>query len=163
MVNYQNGKIYKIYGLTHDLEYYGSTVRTLSSRLGSHTAEYRNWLKHEKKTNGTTSYLLFKTGDYKIMLVEKYPCNTKEELHSREAYYIKNNNCVNKFIPCRKGKEYYEDNKEKIKEKTKKYYKKNIEKVKIRQKELILCECGYQYTRTNKSRHMKQKNHLLNT
>ena len=41
-----------------------------------------------------------------IILVESYPCENKNELHSRERYYIENNNCVNKIIPTRTSKEF---------------------------------------------------------
>jgi hypothetical protein len=38
------------------------------------------------------------------------------ELNARERWWIENNECVNKYIPTRTDKEYYEAHKEKIKE-----------------------------------------------
>jgi hypothetical protein len=38
------------------------------------------------------------------------------ELDKREGEHIRNNNCINKYIAGRTMKEYYEDNKEKIKQ-----------------------------------------------
>jgi hypothetical protein len=66
-------------------------------------------------------------------------------LHQRERWYIENNECVNKYIPCRTVKEYYVDNKEHIlnhqkdydnanKEQKKIYQLKNADKIKEQQK-----------------------------
>jgi hypothetical protein len=30
-----------------------------------------------------------------IVLIKKYPCNDKAELHARERYFIESNNCAN--------------------------------------------------------------------
>ncbi len=81
-----------------------------------------------------------------IVLIEAYPCTSKDELTSREACYIKSTDCVNKIIPGRtpkeyrdqlpkdmvqtKHKQYYEANKEKIKEQASEYYQANAEKKK---------------------------------
>jgi hypothetical protein len=79
----------------------------------------------------------------KIELVENCPCNSKEELLQREGYYIRNNNCVNKFIPDRTRKEYLETNKEKLKEYHKKYDETNKERIAERKKN---------YSETNKEK-----------
>ena len=52
----------------------------------------------------------------KFFLVELYPCKSKEELEAREGYYIRNYDCVNKYIHGRTSKQYYNDNKNKLKE-----------------------------------------------
>jgi len=78
---YSNGKIYKLKG--NGLEYYGSTIQSLQKR-------YRHHL------NNITSNVAEMIGDdFQIELVEDYPCNTKEQLLEREAFWIMNNNCVN--------------------------------------------------------------------
>ena len=84
----------------------------------------------EGKGDYTTSYKLFENDNYNIFLVENYPCNSKDELLSRERFYIENNECVNKCIPCRTRKEYIEANKDKIKEQTKEYREANKDKIK---------------------------------
>lgn len=114
MPNYQNAKIYVIQA--GDDKYYGSTCQTLANRMAKHRTAY--------KAKTTTSHLLFnKYGieNCTIELVEEFPCNSVEELTAREAFYIRNNKCVNKCIPCRTQKEYYQDNKEVYK----KYYQDN--------------------------------------
>ena len=109
MPNYQNGRIYQ---LTVDedesLVYYGSTTQPLSKRLSEHQSKFL------KKDHNRTASELFKVGSPIITLIEKYPCDSKEELKARERYYIENNPCVNKEIPGRTKAEYYQDNKERI-------------------------------------------------
>jgi hypothetical protein len=130
MVNYQNAKIYKLVG--GGLTYYGSTCSELRYRLS----------RHKNKTNGCKSKLLFDTGDkVEIILVEKYPCNDKMELHQRERYFIENFECVNKYKPYKTqdeykeqlkkiNKKYRDNNKDKIKESREKYKENNKEKAK---------------------------------
>jgi len=106
---YQNGKIYKITG--NDFTYYGSTIKTLKARLCRHVCNYRQYVKG--KYHYVTSYKCFENSnmDYKIELVESCQCNSKDELHIRERYYIQNFECVNKFVPKRTIKEWSIDNK----------------------------------------------------
>jgi len=153
MVNYENGKIYKLVNDQLNLTYYGSSCNELRKRLNAH--------KTKAKSKKCTSYKLFESGEVKIYLVEKFSCNDKMELNQRERFYIENNECVNKNIPCRTPKEYYDDNREKRlknnkkwnelnkekrkqykkeynnenKEKAKEYYEDNREKIKQQQKE----------------------------
>jgi hypothetical protein len=113
---YQNGKIYQIVSFSHpDLIYYGSTIQTLSMRFAGHRRD-------TKKENSNSSKQIICFDDAKILLIENYPCNSKEELTKKEAEYIITNECVNKLIPCRTCKEWREDNKDIIKEKAKKHY-----------------------------------------
>ncbi len=120
MNKYSRGKIYKIVDNTNGDVYYGSTTETLKERLRKHTSN----------SNECNSKLIINNGDYNIILVEYYPCNSVEELESREAHYIINNQCINVKIPGRTNKEWYEDNREKISEKRKKHYQDNKDKKK---------------------------------
>jgi hypothetical protein len=70
-----------------------------------------------------------KNNDYKIYLIENVNCNNKKELQLREKYYIENNECINKYIPCRTKIEYNETNKEKIKEYQDEYRINNKDKI----------------------------------
>jgi predicted GIY-YIG superfamily endonuclease len=105
MPNYQNGKIYKIVDNTNDNVYIGSTTLKPSQRLVQHRSGYKSYCKNTKLSN-VKSFDIIKNKDYDIVLMENYPCSTKEELHARERYYIEQNVCVNKTIPCRTDKEY---------------------------------------------------------
>jgi hypothetical protein len=141
MVNYENGKIYKIVCNVSGEVYYGSTAElNLSTRLAHHRSDYKRYLGG-KGGNFITCFKILENNDYNIILVEKYPCNDKMELHARERFHIEENDCVNKVIPLRTPKQYYNDNEEKIqhyqhqykldnKEKLKKYRYDNKEKIK---------------------------------
>ena len=125
MVNYNNSKIYKIVCNNTGLVYYGSTTQKyLSARLEQHRKIYHT----------CTSRKIINGGNYDILLVENVNCNSKDELKARERFYIENNDCVNKNIPGRTKKEYYQDNKEKIKEYKKKYRTENKEILAEKQK-----------------------------
>ena len=104
-VNYQEAKIYKIIDMTSDDIYIGSTCEpTLARRLAGHVRNYKTYLKG--KCNFVTSFKIIQKGNYDIQLIEAFPCNSKDELHSREGYHIKNNDCINKVIAGRTIKEY---------------------------------------------------------
>jgi hypothetical protein len=114
MPDYSQGKIYKIECNETKLIYIGSTCEpTLSRRLSKHVHDYKSWKAGKK--NYISSFQIFEHHNYDIELLESYPCNSKDELHAREKYYIKNIACVNMLIPMRTNKEYREDNKERIK------------------------------------------------
>ena len=124
MPDYQAGKIYKTESFIGNVVYYGSTTnKYLSTRMAKH----RNNMN--KQDSNITSRKVLEYPDAKIYLVELYPCNSKAELHSREGYYIKNNDCVNKIVSGRTKKEYCFDNKESIAQYKKEYYNNNKESI----------------------------------
>ena len=124
MVSYQNGKIYKL--VCGDLIYVGSTCSDLKTRL----------YYHKLKSNICKSKILFESGEkVEIFLVEKYPCNDRDELKARERYYIeKFGNKINQRIPGRTASEWEKNNKEHIKE----YVKNNKELINKRRREYRL-------------------------
>lgn len=127
---YQDGKIYTIRSHQTEKYYIGSTIQKyLSSRFNSHNDAYKQFLKGKYST--VTSYDIIKFGDAYIELLEAYPCNNNLELHKREGELIREHraNCVNKNIAGRMRKQYFDDNKDKMKE----YYKTNINKIKENQ------------------------------
>tara|TARA_R110000744_G_scaffold85603_2_gene167253 strand:- start:1385 stop:1855 length:471 start_codon:yes stop_codon:yes gene_type:complete len=152
MPNYKNSKIYKIVNDELNLTYYGSTVSSLSRRLGHH--------KTDALIKNLSSKILFSTvKPPEIFLVEKYSCNDKEELIKRERYYIENNECVNIAMPYRdKGeacKVYRKNNLELCRKRCRDGNKKNL-----KLKEKFNCECGGKYTYEHKSSHKKTKRHI---
>ena len=117
-IRYKQAKIYKIVcNITGEI-YYGSTIQTLQERL----------MGHKKTRKSCISRNIIDRGDYKIELIKDYPCNSKKELELEETKYIREINCINKNLPCRTPKEYYEDNKKEILEKLKNYYEDNKDK-----------------------------------
>jgi hypothetical protein len=157
---YKYGKIYKITSEHINKIYVGSTCKKLlSQRLAHHNSGYKRWNKC--KSRYVTSYELFELGSVQITLLEAYPCNTKDELLSRERHYIElyKDIIINKVIPNRTNKEYIEDNKEKIKDYKKEYYKNNKNIISYEQSQPIICVCGSIITKSGKSRHEKTIKH----
>ena len=121
-------KIYKIVDNTNNNIYIGSTCDSLKNRLSKHKASYKRFLKGLFPI--VKSFDIIKNNDYQIELLENCDIKTKQELLTIERYYIENNECLNKCIPGRNKKEYYNDNKDKIKDKIKDYYITNKDKKK---------------------------------
>jgi hypothetical protein len=147
-MDYANAKIYKITG--GGLTYYGSTTQPLYKRMYRH------------KTLTYSSKIIMETGEAIIVLVELFPCKSKEELFSRERYWIENNECVNKCRPIRTKEEKKEqvkqwciDNANKSKEQRKHYENNNIDKIKERQKQ-------YRIDNTDKIKEQKKQNYIKN-
>ena len=136
---FKDSKIYKIVCKITDEVYYGSTNYSLSERLCSHRTQ---------KNNKCSAKQIIDRGNYEMVLVENYPCENKNERDLREKYYIKNFPCINKVIPCRLYKEYYEDNKERILARKKAYYHNNLEKMREYQR-------GYQILYRQKKKQEK--------
>ena len=74
---------------------------------------------------------------FEIEEIEKFPCESKEELRKREGHYIKELGTLNTLIAGRTNKEYKEENKEFIKEWKKQYYQNNKEELHEKQKTIL--------------------------
>ena len=125
MVNYNLGKIYKIVDNTNDNIYFGSTCEpTLSRRLAKHVSNFSGYKRG--KDNFMTSFKILENGDYDIILIEDFPCDSKNQIFARERYWTDNINCVNKnrnqgIIAILGGlKEYKKINNKEYREKIKK-------------------------------------------
>tara|TARA_R110001599_G_scaffold352409_1_gene587198 strand:+ start:3198 stop:3593 length:396 start_codon:yes stop_codon:yes gene_type:complete len=127
--------IYRIDG--NDLTYVGSTTQTLNMRLLHHKCAYRKWKRG--KANYITSFDILEH-EHKITLIEE--C-TEENIKEKEGDWIRTLNCVNKRIAGRTDKQYYQDNRKRIKQ----YRLDNSE----RNKEKFECPCGGRYTHQNKT------------
>ena len=123
MVNYNNSKIYKLVCNDPNLIYIGSTTQKLCQRLSKHK-------NHYKDNRCISSKHLFDIGNVKIILIEEFNCENKEQLLKRERHYIELLVCVNKRLPGRTKKEWTNDNKERVKENQRKYKIDNKEKIK---------------------------------
>lgn len=127
-MDYSKGKIYCIRNHVNDEVYVGSTRQPLSSRM----AEHRRCLTKEKEKHRPLYVLMSELGveHFYIELIEEFPCNNKEQLCKREGHYIREMGSLNKVIPGRENKEWYEQNKEKILEHRKEYREQNKDKIK---------------------------------
>lgn len=132
MIDYGNGKIYKIINEFGETIYIGSTTQKLCQRYQLH--------KYKSKTN-------------KIILIENYACNSKEELLRREQ------ECIDEHRNCKllnKNDAYVDDYKVKKNIYRKKNYDQHRIKIRQRANEKIECKnCGCIIARLNLGRHRK--------
>lgn len=135
MVNYENGKIYRLKSKSTNQSYIGSTAMSyLSQRLAIHLTDYKRYLTNKEKYRCITSFKILECEDYEIELICDFPCANKQQLEREEGKFIKlekeenKYTCVNKVIAGRTHKEYLEEHKEEIKEQYKKYREENKEK-----------------------------------
>ena len=158
MVNYANGKIYKIECLTTGLIYVGSTTKErLSQRMVEHRSHFK--LYKDGKYHNVSCFKVLENDNYRIDLIEAVNANNKDELRAREGHYIKALDCVNKRIESRTKTEYCQDHKEDKKEYDKKYREKNADKIKKHKYAKHTCECGSQYSFCVNARHLKSIRH----
>jgi len=161
MINYQNSKVYKIINENNEIIYIGSTAQELlCDRYKTH--------KH-------------KAPNHKIILIENYPCNSRQELCMREQQVMEEHNNLLNMMKAYQSQENRKEYKKKTdenyrlkhKKKIKKYFKElyenNKDDYKIKRKkqyekqknyvlEKISCEfCGTITARTNISNHKKTK------
>lgn len=118
MPDFSKGKIYKVVSDHTDLCYIGSTCQSLSYRLNNHRQDVKRCPNYAVNT-------IISLGDYRIELVEEYPCNNNIELRTRERFHYEQNKCCNKITPISTQKEtkhnYYLKHKEEILQKSKEY------------------------------------------
>jgi hypothetical protein len=205
-INYENTVIYKI--VCKDLGikdcYVGHTTN-FTQRKGQHKASCNN--EDGNKSHYKVYMCIRENGgwdNWDMIEIEKFKCNDGNEARARERFQIESLEAnLNVVIPTRtykeyresegvkeilyeRGKEWREENKEKLKEtkhldyinNTDKYkeraelrYKENKEKINTQRKqyreeskdyyfEKIDCECGGVYCRKHKSTHIKTNKHI---
>jgi len=84
MVNYANGKIYKLVNNIDEKEYVGSTCNPLYKRKGQHKG--MAGLHPERRVYAHLNKIRWE--NVEIILIENYPCANREELTKRERYWI---------------------------------------------------------------------------
>lgn len=102
----KNGVVYMLYAEEYPKVYIGSTINPISKRLANHRQFLRNTCKSK------TLFENGKTVKYKILHAQQV--ENRSELFNKEREYIEKYKeyCLNKNIPMRTSKEYYQDNKE---------------------------------------------------
>ena len=159
MNRYLNAKIYTISCSTNDdLIYVGSTIeKLLSQRFARHKSVYKN-----PKEKGYSMLLYEKMREigfdnFYIELYEIYPCDNKQELNKREGEVIREIGTLNRKISGRTKKEfnqdYYQTNKEKLKQDVMEYRENNQEKCK---------QYFIEYNKTDNRKEWIKQNRLMN-
>ena len=148
------GYIYYILDLTNADMYIGSC---------SKDRWYKRKLIHKDlEYNTCSSKQIIENNNYIFEILEENEFIDKNDLHKKEQFYIDNNKCINKnraYVSEEQTKEYYENNKEEIKNKSQKYYQDNkhneefLKKLRINNKN---------YREKNKEKIRKIKNEKIN-
>ena len=178
------GRVYKIISYLDDANeedvYYGSTKTKIQARYLKHISDYKSW--KENKFHYISSFDIFEKYTPEccgIELVEEFDFINDEHLIQREAYYIFNNNCVNKIIPeykneriqCECGELYTYKHKsrhllsqkhnDKINGVVKlKYKDTHQDDITNWKKQSFKCDCGGKYQNASKAEHFRCKKHL---
>ena len=145
------GRIYRIVG--GDKVYYGSTKDCLSDRWKKHKYTYNN----DKKGQCSSKKLFEEFGidNCIIELIEECPnTNSREELETRETFYITTNDCVN--IKIKRTRQQYRQD---MKEEQRAYLQERRKQLKNENKDTFECECGSTVKTYNKARHLKTDKH----
>jgi len=180
MVNYSDGKIYKLVNNVDDKIYVGSTCGTLRLRKSTHKWDAQRKRQKDRKVYKHLNQVGW--GNVEIILIEKCECKSRDELHRRERHWIDELKPeLNKARPCvtaeeikQRKKEYAEENKEHLKNKQKEYVEKHKEKIRQihseyyqnnkkyiadKQKIKTTCECGSIIRKCAIKRHERSKKH----
>jgi len=173
-IDYSKLVIYKI--VCNDLTitdlYIGSTTDFIK-RKNSHKSRCNNI------NNAGHNFSIYKTirengnwGNWSMILIETFPCINGNEARARERYWYEQLQAkLNMKNPNRNDKEYYDDNKEKIKSKVKQWNNDNKEHrneymkeyIKEYNKRTYMCEkCNIEIKCCNKLRHETTKKHIQN-
>ena len=103
--------------------------------------------------NYITSFKILENENYKIELIELYPCNNKQELNLREGQIIKEykSNKLNIVNKCIAGQTHKESDAQ--------YKKNNRNLINEKANQKHNCQCGGSFSHKNKSQHEKTKKH----
>jgi hypothetical protein len=176
-IDYSKTIIYKI--VCNDLSitdlYIGSTT-DFTKRKNSHKSRCNN--VNSKSYNFNIYQKIRDNGgwcNWSMIQIEIFSCNNGNEARARERYWFENlNSKLNMVNPKRNDKEYYEDNKEKIKLNVKKWCDDNKDKVKEYRNEYYqknkqiyqekyICECcNKEISLGSKIKHNKTFKHINN-
>lgn len=157
---YTNGKIYKIVSQQTDDVYIGSTCSPLSKRMVEHRSKYKMFL--DNRHHYVSSFDILKYQDAVIVLIENFPCNSKEELFARENYWMDQFRDVainSRAAPLGITKEEYlkqyrEDHKDDMVQYQQQYYQDH-------KNDVWCCDlCDQSMHPGGKARHEKTKKHL---
>ena len=144
VVDYSQGKIYRLVNNDNDLIYIGSTCQTLANRLSQHRRDYKKYQANLSQ-NYCSSYEILKHPSAKILLVRHMACENKDQLCAIREAYVKVNDCVNKGN---------------LKKMAASAYKKRYRKINgINLMEKHDCPCGGRYATEGVSTHKKSKMH----
>jgi len=179
-MNYNNTIIYKIEHIEDECLVYVGHTTNFDKRKTAHKNNCYN--EKDNKFNLKLYQMIRENGGwdmFRMIEVEKYPCNDRREAEKRETDVMKelkaSMNTIKSYISIEERKEYikelYQKNIESIKERKRKHRENNIgeyrvkekeknEKIKEMNKERIKCVCGCEVGKIGLKRHQQSKRHI---
>ena len=153
--NYNRGKVYKIFNDVDDMIYVGSTTKEfLSQRMAEHRYTYAR--KRCKKIKVYSHMIKLGIEHFNIVLLESYPCKSRDELCAREQFWKeKLNPKLNTracFIPPEKRKDVNTAQTKKSKQRP---------EYKAKRNQKLKCLCGGKTTHQHRAQHLKSKRHTV--
>lgn len=139
------GKIYAVVCNITGKQYVGSTeMENYEDRLIVHHTHHLRWKKG--KAQYTAVFDILDGGDYKIVLLQNYECNTNEELRIQEQWWMDNieGGCINK----NRAYTSVEQQEAMRKIKTKEW-----------QDKIIICQCGKEVRQGYYKAHISATSH----
>ena len=131
-MDYSRCCIYKIEHIDDENLIYVGHTTNFNKRKGQHKNNCKN--ENGKAFNYKLYQMIRNNGGFnmfKMIEVEKYPCNDKREAERRENDVLKELKAtMNSHRPHRTKGEYYEENKDEFKEYNKEYREDNKNKIK---------------------------------
>ena len=151
-----------MYKLVNDIDstfYFGSTCDSLSKRLSVHKEMSRKFPKRRVYEH----FNEIGWEHVKIVLVEEYKLENKEQLRREEDKFIQlykqDVNCLNMIHAVLNIENERQKEKEYMKEYNKSYRAQNSDRIKQHKTELMTCECGSVIQRCIHAKHCRTKKH----
>ena len=164
-MDYSKCIIYKIqHKDNNDLLYVGHTT-DFTKRKYNHKSSVNN---EKGNLYNLKLYQMIRENDgwdnFNMIVVKEFPCENLREAEAEEDKVMREMKATMNERKASRSREelqeyrhqWYEDNKEYFREYYHQYYVENKEKI----NKVCICECGKEYTLTNKLRHEKSKFHL---
>ena len=139
-IDYSNCSIYKIEHIEDESLIYVGHTTNFKQRKAQHKQRCNN--ENNKEFNRKLYTMMRENGGFemfKMIEIEKYKCNDRREADKRENEVMKElkatMNKIRSFVTEEEKKQYYEENKEKVKLHKKEYYEENKDKILKKKKE----------------------------
>ena len=152
-IDYSNCSIYKIEHIEDESLIYVGHTTNFKQRKAQHKQRCNN--ENNKEFNRKLYTMMRENGGFemfKMIEIEKYKCNDRREADKRENEVMKElkatMNKIRSFVTEEEKKQYYEENKEKVKLHKKEYYEENKDKILKTKKE---------YREDNKNKLLKKQ------
>ena len=162
MVNYENSVIYKLCCTDPTVEevYVGSTTN-FRKRKNQHKECCTN-VNSKKHAYPVYNYIRENGGweNWDMVQVAEVIAKDKRELHATERQYVERLGAtLNRQVPTKTRKQYYDDHKNEIIDRVKKYYQDHKAERRAYLDSVMECECGLTSTRSHFARHKRTQRH----